>query len=141
MKLKSLRIISERGGFYAGYDIKEYEQHLTIASDGRIWFNAYGLSINDSWEKHRIRASRKSISKESAFKILNAAIEFLPSRIDHNTEIFDCDASPDKYTLRYEDGEIECGQLWNNSEGVQKFYDTIRNELKIDNLLKFDYTF
>lgn len=69
-KVKKLRLVSNNTCFCSVLDDmgKEIEQHITMNSDGMVWFSAYNLQLGASYKKGRSKSWK--IKKDSAIMVL-----------------------------------------------------------------------
>lgn len=141
MKIATLIIEKEKGGFLAFEPGKEEKQRIVIKANGAVWFTTYGVETTDGWKYKAIRKMRCRMDKQQAESILAKAAEFVDSM--HGIDGYRvCDGEQDYITVISENGE-KVKKLVNEGDfpEVEDIYGIIRKALPIDKLLMFDYDF
>ena len=115
----------------------EVEQHITINTDGRVWFSAYNFGSGfDGHEKSRGKIYQ--IEKETVTKVLNSIARYFSTEY---IEVFATDIGEWEMEITNTDGEVYKyrGSLIADFEvdGVD-LSDMVREALGMDDLYVFD---
>lgn len=138
-ELQKIRIVSNRLGYGPCPESdEEVEQHITINSEGRVWFSAYvfGQMRDGRYEKSRTKSFKADMS--IADKIMPAVAAYFS---EEYTEIFATDIGDWNMELTNTDGKTYkfrgplCSDL--EVEGVD-LSDLIRDSLNMTDLYVFD---
>ena len=115
----------------------EVEQHITINTDGRVWFSAYNFGSGfDGHEKSRSKIYK--IEKDTAARVLNSIAQYFSTEY---IEVFATDIGEWEMEITNTDGEVHKyrGSLIADFEvdGVD-LSDMVREALEMDDLYVFD---
>ena len=116
---------------------QEVEQHLTINSEGRVWFSAYNFGERPG-RYQKARTQNFKTDKDVTTKLLNAVAAYFS---DEYEELFATDIGDWVLELTNTDGETYKfrGSLCADFEvGGTDLSEMIRDALKIDDLFVFD---
>lgn len=137
-KLKKMRIVSDAIGYGTPPELEdEVEQHLTINSEGRIWFSAYAFGAGFG-KYTKTRSKNYSIEKNAATEVLNKVVAYFSEGYD---EIAATDIGDWVMELTNTEGETYKfrGSLCADFEidGVD-LSDLVRDTLDMQDLYVFD---
>lgn len=138
---KKIRIVSNGIGYGPCPKPEDIvEQHITINSDGRVWFSAY--EFGDGFGKYeKSQAKNYKIEKSVAENVLNTVATYFSNEYE---EIFATDIGNWEMEIINTEGKVYKfrGSLCANFEvdGVD-LSDLIRDSLQIDDLYVFDGRF
>lgn len=115
----------------------EVEQHITINTDGRVWFSAYNFGSGYSGHE-KSRSKIYKIEKDTAAKVLNSIAQYFSTEY---IEVFATDIGEWEMEITSTDGEVYKyrGSLIADFEvdGVD-LSDMVREALEMDDLYVFD---
>ncbi len=115
---------------------EEFEQHLTILSDGRVWFSRYAFGDGFNGNNKLIEKNQLNIGKESATEILS----YIKSYFDKKGLMLRCtDVGVWELFVTNENGfkTVILGSLMSD-DYTTEISEYLREKLPIDNLFLFD---
>lgn len=136
--LRKVKIISNRLGYGLRPEPEdEVEQHLSINSNGKVWFSSYAYG-EDGNKYKKINAKRSSISKDAANRIMAALSTYFGNEY---IEEFATDIGDWRMEMTNTEGKVYkfrgslCGEFAYEGEDIS---DMIRNALDMPWLYMFD---
>lgn len=138
-ELKKIRIVSNRLGYGPCPEPdEEVEQHITINSEGRVWFSAYVFRQHRDGHYEKSRTQNLKVGKETADKIMATFAAYFSNEYD---EVFATDIGDWNMELTNTEGKTYKfrGSLCSDFEvqGID-LSDLLRDSLGMPDLYVFD---
>ena len=138
-ELKKIRIVSNRLGYGPCPEPdEEVEQHITLNSEGRVWFSAYVFGQRRDGHYEKARTQNLKVDKSVEERIISAFSEYFSNEY---TEVFATDIGDWNMELTNTDGKTYQfrGSLCSEFivQGVD-LSDLLRNSLDMPDLYVFD---
>lgn len=138
-ELKKIRIVSNRLGYGPCPEPdEEVEQHITINSEGRVWFSAYVFRQHRNGHYEKSRTQNLKVGKETADKIMATFTAYFSNEYD---EVFATDIGDWNMELTNTEGKTYKfrGSLCSDFEvqGID-LSDLLRDSLGMPDLYVFD---